>query len=122
MVGARGCPYDGSFCGAAVSASLDISLRVRKPDSILREMHELRVRYGVTAIRFVDDLFLGARRVIDSMSDAFAATKSATGRSGTRPADQRARPRWRQDPRPAGRNGLREVALGIESGGIRMLE
>jgi hypothetical protein len=80
-------PYDRWFCGAAVSASPDNSLRERKPDSIVREMHELRVRHGVTANRFVDDLFLGAHRVVDSMGDAFAATKSATGRSGTPPSD-----------------------------------
>jgi len=31
MVGARGCPYDCSFCGAAVSANPDITIRTRTP-------------------------------------------------------------------------------------------
>ncbi len=62
MVGARGCPYNCSFCGAAVSANPDITIRVRTPDSILGEMEQLRGA-DVTAFRFVDDLFLGHKRV-----------------------------------------------------------
>jgi anaerobic magnesium-protoporphyrin IX monomethyl ester cyclase len=123
MVGARGCPYDCSFCGAAVSANRDITIRVRRPDNILGEMHQLRDRYGVTAFRFVDDLFLGARRVITSMSAAFTAAKvgqwavwDATGRINVL---DRANDRTLDHLRA---NGLREVALGIESGSARMLE
>ncbi|GAB2768422.1 B12-binding domain-containing radical SAM protein [Amycolatopsis magusensis] len=74
MVGARGCPYDCSFCGAAVSANPDIAIRTRHPDNILAEMHELR-RTRVTAFRFVDDLFLGARRLITTMMKAFTANQ-----------------------------------------------
>jgi radical SAM superfamily enzyme YgiQ (UPF0313 family) len=86
MVGARGCPYNCSFCGAAISANPDITIRVRTPDSILAEMHQLREE-GVAAFRFVDDLFLGARRVTDLMMAAFTvagvgdwAKWDATGR------------------------------------------
>lgn len=53
MVGARGCPYDCSFCGAAVSANPDITIRTRDPHNILAEMYQLRDA-GVTAFRFVD--------------------------------------------------------------------
>ncbi|HET9081520.1 MAG TPA: hypothetical protein VFO01_13555 [Trebonia sp.] len=35
MVGARGCPCNCSFCGAAVSANPDITIRVRAPDTQL---------------------------------------------------------------------------------------
>ena len=38
MVGARGCPYNCSFCGAAVSANPDVTIRVRDPANILAEM------------------------------------------------------------------------------------
>ena len=79
--------------------------------------------HGVTAFRFVDDLFLGARRVIDQMMAAFTADRvgdwavwDATG------PHQRPAPRQRRDSRHAGRQRLREVALGIESGSDRMLE
>jgi anaerobic magnesium-protoporphyrin IX monomethyl ester cyclase len=123
MVGARGCPYDCSFCGAAVSANPDITIRVRQPDNILGEMHKLHEDYDVTAFRFVDDLFLGARRVIDTMMTAFTADRvgqwaawDATGRINIldRAADDTLD--------LLATNGLREVALGIESGSSRVLE
>jgi len=121
MVGARGCPYDCSFCGAAVSANPDITIRTRDPHNIIAEMHRLRDT-GVTAFRFVDDLFLGARRVIDHMMSAFTtehvgdwAVWDATGRINVlhRASDTTL------DTLAC--NGLREVALGIESGSERML-
>ncbi|GAA2880965.1 hypothetical protein GCM10010517_43790 [Streptosporangium fragile] len=122
MVGARGCPYDCSDCGAAVSANPDVTIRVRKPANILAEMHHLHDRYGATAFRFVDDLFLGARRVIDQMMGAFAAEKvgewavwDATGRINV----LHRLPDATLDLLTA--CGLREVALGIESGSERML-
>jgi radical SAM superfamily enzyme YgiQ (UPF0313 family) len=122
MVGARGCPYNCSFCGAAVSANPDITIRTRDPHNILEEMHQLRA-HGVTAFRFVDDLFLGARRVIEQMMAAFTTDRvgqwavwDATGRINVldRASDATLD--------TLARNGLREVALGIESGSQRMLE
>jgi anaerobic magnesium-protoporphyrin IX monomethyl ester cyclase len=121
MVGARGCPYNCSFCGAAVSANPDTTIRTRDPHNILAEMHQLRDA-GVSAFRFVDDLFLGARRVIEAMMGAFSAERvsdwavwDATGRINVlnRASDATLD--------VLARNGLREVALGIESGSERIL-
>ncbi len=121
MVGARGCPYNCSFCGAAVSANPDVTIRVRSPDNIVAELEQLR-HTGVTAFRFVDDLFLGARRVISDMVAGFQnagvgewATWDATGRINVidRLADQDLDDLYQQ--------GLREVAVGIESASPRML-
>lgn len=122
MVGARGCPYDCSFCGAAVSANPDVTIRVRAAAGIVAEMEALRA-HGVTAFRFVDDLFLGARRVIETMATGFAAERvgdwavwDATGRINVLDRiddvllDELAA------------NGLREVALGVESGSQRILD
>ncbi|HEY0936015.1 MAG TPA: radical SAM protein, partial [Trebonia sp.] len=121
MVGARGCPYNCSFCGAAASANPDITIRVRDPENILAEMSQLRAA-GVTAFRFVDDLFLGARRVIDPMMAAFTA--ASTGDWARWDATGRINVLNRLDDAALGTlaaNGLREVALGIESGSQRML-
>jgi anaerobic magnesium-protoporphyrin IX monomethyl ester cyclase len=121
MVGARGCPYNCSFCGAAASANPDITIRVRDPENILAEMSQLRAA-GVTAFRFVDDLFLGARRVIDPMMAAFTA--AGTGDWARWDATGRINVLNRLDDAALGTlaaNGLREVALGIESGSQRML-
>ena len=123
MVGARGCPYDCSFCGAAVSANPDITIRTRDPENIIAEMDELDARYGVTAFRFVDDLFLGYERFIRKCMAAFSAHDigshyvwDATGRINIlHRADDKL-----LDELAA--NGLREVALGIESGSERLLK
>lgn len=122
MVGARGCPYNCSFCGAAVSANPDVTIRTRDPQNILDEMQQLKTA-GVTAFRFVDDLFLGAKRVIEQMMRAFTNAKvgewalwDATGRINVLHRASGST----LDTLAA--NGLREVALGIESGSRRMLE
>ena len=123
MVGARGCPYDCSFCGAAVSANPDITIRTRDPENIITEMDQLHARYSVTAFRFVDDLFLGYERFIRKCMAAFSAHDigsryvwDATGRINIlhRADDELL------DELAA--NGLREVALGIESGSERLLK
>jgi anaerobic magnesium-protoporphyrin IX monomethyl ester cyclase len=121
MVGARGCPYNCSFCGAAVSANPDITIRVRDPPNILAEMDQLRDA-GVTGFRFVDDLFLGARRVIDLMMSAFTA--AGTGDWARWDATGRINVLNRLDDAALDRMaaaGLRQVALGIESGSQRIL-
>ncbi|WP_280316616.1 B12-binding domain-containing radical SAM protein [Nocardia wallacei] len=122
MVGARGCPYNCSFCGAAVSANPDITIRVRTPHNIIEEMTQLREQHEVTAFRFVDDLFLGWKKVIETMMDGFTRERigewacwDATGRINVldRTSDAML------DTLAA--SGLREVALGIESGNERVL-
>jgi radical SAM superfamily enzyme YgiQ (UPF0313 family) len=122
MVGARGCPYDCSFCGAAVSVNPDITIRTRNPAGIIAEMDQLHATYGVTAFRFVDDLFLGYERFIRQCMAAFSAHRigsryawDATGRINIlhRASDDLL------DLLAA--SGLREVALGIESGSDRLL-
>jgi radical SAM superfamily enzyme YgiQ (UPF0313 family) len=123
IVGARGCPYNCSFCGAARSANPDITIRTRRPDNIMAEMDALHGGHDVTAFRFVDDLFLGQRKFMERCMEAFRSERigdkfvwDATGRinvldlAGDALIDALAE------------NGLREVALGIESGNSRMLE
>lgn len=122
MVGARGCPYDCSFCGAAVSANPDITIRTRTPANIIAEMHELNARYGVTAFRFVDDLFLGYQRFIRQCMTAF--TKEGIGEHYVWDATGRINILARMSDELLDvlrANGCREVALGIESGSARLL-
>jgi radical SAM superfamily enzyme YgiQ (UPF0313 family) len=122
MVGARGCPYDCSFCGAAVSANPDITIRTRDPASIIAEMDHLHATHGVTAFRFVDDLFLGYQRFIRTCMAAFTAHQ--IGSRYTWDATGRINILHRADDHlldTLAANGLREVALGIESGSQRLL-
>lgn len=122
MVGSRGCPYNCTFCGAAANANPDVDIRTRHPDNILAEMLHLADRYGVTAFRFVDDLFLANPRFMrsclalfndENVGDRFVW--DATGRINVL---SRATDDILDRMRTA---GCREVALGIESGSERLL-
>lgn len=122
IVGSRGCPYDCTFCGAAVSANPEVKIRARSPESIVDELDRLHEIYGTSAYRFVDDLFLGAKNVIVPQMEAFTRHKigeryvwDATGRINVFDRLDDAM----FDTLKA--NGLREVALGIESGSDRVL-
>ncbi|WP_331726072.1 B12-binding domain-containing radical SAM protein [Streptomyces sp. NBC_01012] len=122
IVGSRGCPYNCTFCGAAVTANPDVTIRVRTPENIIGELDQLHDAYGVTAFRFVDDLFLGVGRVIDEQMEAF--TRHRIGERYVWDATGRINVLDRLDDRALDRlvrNGLREVALGIESGSDRVL-
>jgi anaerobic magnesium-protoporphyrin IX monomethyl ester cyclase len=123
MVGARGCPYDCSFCGAAVSANPEITIRTRAPENIIAEMRELDTSCGVTAFRFVDDLFLGYERFIRRCMSAF--TVAGVGEGYVWDATGRINILHRMSDdmlELLKRNGCREVALGIESGSERLLK
>ncbi|MFJ3309671.1 B12-binding domain-containing radical SAM protein [Streptomyces sp. NPDC086549] len=122
IVGSRGCPYNCTFCGAAVSANPDVTIRVRSPENIIGELDQLHDEYGVTAFRFVDDLFLGVGRVIDEQMEAF--TRNRVGERYVWDATGRINVLNRLTDTDLDRlvtNGLREVALGIESGSDRIL-
>lgn len=122
MVGARGCPYECAFCGAAASVNPDVKIRTRAPGDIISEMDELHSRHDVTAFRFVDDLFLGAHRIIASMMEAFSAHN--VGERYVWDATGRINVLARESDAMLGTlvaNGLNEVALGIESGSDRVL-
>ncbi|WAP57731.1 B12-binding domain-containing radical SAM protein [Streptomyces sp. S465] len=122
MVGSRGCPYDCGFCGAAVSANPEVKIRSRAPEGIVAELQALHAAYGVSAFRFVDDLFLGAARVIRPQMAAFA--RHGVGDRFVWDATGRINVLHRADDDMLDtlkRCGLREVALGIESGSDRVL-
>ncbi|CAM2011708.1 B12-binding domain-containing radical SAM protein [Acanthopleuribacter pedis] len=123
LVGSRGCPYDCSFCGAAVSANPDVSIRTRSPENILTEMNALNAQFGVTAFRFVDDLFLASPPFMKRCLAAFEAADvggryvwDATGRINIM---ARASADFLSALKAS---GCREVALGIESGSERVLK
>jgi anaerobic magnesium-protoporphyrin IX monomethyl ester cyclase len=123
LVGSRGCPYDCAFCGAALSANRDISIRTRSARNIIEEMQYLNEKKKVTAFRFVDDLFLASPRFMKEWTSAFRESGignrwswDATGRINilAKVGDQ-----MLDEVRDT---GCREIALGIESGSERVLQ
>lgn len=121
IVGSRGCPFDCSFCGAAISANRDVTIRTRTSQNILEELFSLKARYGISAARFVDDLFLANIKTMTECASAFVSENlgmawDATGRINVL-----------ANAAPATidllkRSGCREVALGIESASDRLLK
>lgn len=121
IVGSRGCPFDCSFCGAAISANRDVKIRTRSSQNILAELFSLKARYGINAARFVDDLFLANVKTMTECASAFVSEGlgiawDATGRINVL-----------ANAPPATidllkRAGCREVALGIESASDRLLK
>lgn len=120
MVASRGCPFDCSFCGAAVSSNPDVTVRMRMPERIMEEILDLKMRFGVQRVRFVDDLFLANQRLMRMTLKAFVDARldmrwDATGRINVLAG---ARDELFDLMVTA---GCREVALGIESGSDRVL-
>ncbi|TKV71666.1 radical SAM protein [Bradyrhizobium elkanii] len=120
MVASRGCPFDCSFCGAAISSNPDVTVRMRRPDGLMTEIRQLRSLYGVQRIRFVDDLFLANTRLMRTTLNAFIdealdMSWDATGRINVLATA-------RDDLLALiSESGCREVALGIETGSDRLL-
>ncbi|MHA2105785.1 MAG: B12-binding domain-containing radical SAM protein [Candidatus Hodarchaeales archaeon] len=71
MITSRGCPYDCEFC--AVTSFYGRRWRTRTPENIAAEMEEIREKYGVKAVAFVDDLFFTSEkrvlRICKAISD-----------------------------------------------------
>lgn len=121
IVGSRGCPFDCSFCGAAVSANRDIAIRTRTPKNLVAELFSLKERHGITAARFVDDLFLANVKMMAECASAFISEYvdllwDATGRINVLANAQLSTLDLLK------RSGCREIALGIETGSDRLLK
>ena len=120
VVGSRGCPFNCSFCGAAVSSNPDITIRMRAPSNIISELAALKSQLGVQRVRFVDDLFLANPRAMSLTLSAFVAERAELAWDATGRINVLARaPASLIELMKAA--GCGEVALGIETGSDRLL-
>jgi radical SAM superfamily enzyme YgiQ (UPF0313 family) len=72
IITSRGCMYDCAFCGGAKSFNEDITIRVRKEESIIKEIAEiLQIHSNVNSIRILDDLFLRNLKSIEMARHIF---------------------------------------------------
>jgi len=55
MIATRGCPYTCTFCGAP--QSMGKKIRTRSPENLLAEIRELKEKFDIHEIHFMDDNF-----------------------------------------------------------------
>lgn len=111
----RGCPYLCVFCNSTVM-NADRSVRFRSPENVVREIRDLRERWGITSFRFQDDTFglsLPRLRAITKLLQNEGITYRCFGRvdhCSTEAANL------------LFKGGCRHIAFGVESGSPAMLD
>ena len=63
----RGCPYHCTFCEQAVHTG---PVRYRSAESVLEEVRQVRREFGIHDIRFVDDVMMARRSVMEEFAEA----------------------------------------------------
>ena len=106
----------------AISVNPDVVIRTRNPENIIEEMEQIATLYGVSAFRFVDDLFLASLPFMNRSLPLFKAhgigekyVWDATGRIDAIKSASSELLALMEEA------GCREVSLGIESGNERVL-
>lgn len=72
LIMARGCPFTCSFCSGATQTS-KLSMRYRHVDSVLAELTEIRDRYGVNYVEFVDETFTLNKKLVYDVCEGMKA-------------------------------------------------
>ncbi len=57
VIATRGCPYDCSYCQPTLRKLFGRRIRYRSPDNIIGELDELKQRYNIAGIMWLDDTF-----------------------------------------------------------------
>ena len=68
LIAQLGCPYRCGFCGGRESNMLR-RIRLRQPDSVIREVEHLYLTYGYTGFMFYDDELNVNKNLIKLMND-----------------------------------------------------
>lgn len=121
ILGSRGCPFSCPFCAGA-KEMLIFGIRQRSIENIVQEIKILKEQ-GVTAIRFIDDLFLSSPARMKHFFKKMIETNlnehivwDATGRINILSKIDK------EILELMARSGAREISIGVESGSQRMLD
>lgn len=68
VIMARGCPFTCSFCSGATETSKR-GMRYRSAANVLRELHEVRTKYGIDYVEFVDETFTLNRKLVSELCE-----------------------------------------------------
>lgn len=118
IMASRGCPFDCAYCQPTLRALFGTRVRRRSPESLICEMTELRDRYRIDGLMWLDDTFLLSRewtqefctKVIDARLGLIwgANVRADIAEKGMLAIMKEA--------------GLRVVHIGIESASQRILD
>ena len=114
IITSRGCPFNCTFCGGAVSLNKDSRIRIRNKESIIQEIKELVLRYSnIKSIRILDDLFLRDAKSIDTVKEIFLNFRQLSRRGM---AHVRVLKKTLDKIEELKESGCKELFIGIESG------
>jgi len=121
ILSSRGCPYDCAFC--ASSALAPRKVRFRSAESVVEEMEQCVVDFGVRQFRFSDENFNACLHRVEALCDAIMSSKILGHGDGVA---------WRASiaVRPINVGtfdymadaGCKEVSIGVESADSAVLE
>lgn len=69
----RGCPFACNFCATPVNWGRHV--RMRSPESVIREIELLKERYGIKVVFFFDDTFNASPKRADAICDLMIERK-----------------------------------------------
>lgn len=115
IAASRGCPFHCRFCDTSTFGS---RVRHYSPHKVFDMMRQLRERYGVRHVQFVDDLFLASRQRVTELcglltDSGLNMTWSCTARVDTVKPDLLALMK---------QAGCWEISFGLESGSDELLQ
>jgi anaerobic magnesium-protoporphyrin IX monomethyl ester cyclase len=118
ILSSRGCPFTCTYC-AGSRKTLGTPIRKVSAYFVAQEIAQLQEKYGVKAIRFIDDLMIISERRVRSIMDELDRLGvhvmwDATGRADIMSRFSSEFYDYMVD------HGLHEVAIGIESGAERI--
>lgn len=75
FIASRGCPYSCSFCH---NATLQVMykdkgkyVRLRSPEKVVKEIKEIKEKYGMKIVKFMDDTFTLNKKWVNEFLDLF---------------------------------------------------
>jgi radical SAM superfamily enzyme YgiQ (UPF0313 family) len=71
IMASRGCPYNCSYCQPTLRTIFGRRVRRRSPRSLVAEAAQLKDRYGIEGLMWLDDTFLLDRGWMGELCDAF---------------------------------------------------
>lgn len=118
IMASRGCPYQCSYCQPTLGTIFGSRVRRRSPESLVAEAAELKARFDIEGLMWLDDTFLLDRGWMRRLCEEFMAA----GLGLIWGCNIRADVCDRESLQMMQEAGLRMVHVGIESASQRVLD